>query len=66
MMNSIISTSQSPFLKGRHLVDGVMVVTEVVDLAKRAKREYLIFKVNSEKAYNLVDFGVKDEMSWLV
>jgi len=45
-MNSIISVSQSAFLKGRHLVDGVLIINEVVDLAKRENRECLIFKVD--------------------
>ena len=61
VMSPIISNSQSAFLKGRHLVDGVMVVNEVVDLARKRKRECLILKVDFEKAYDSVDwvfFGV--------
>ena len=57
VMNSIIFVSQSAFLKGRHLVDGVLVVNEVVDLAKKSKRECLILKVDFEKAYGSVDWG---------
>ena len=57
VMNSIISVSQSAFLKGRHLVDGVLIVNEVVDLAKRAKRLCLILKVDFEKAYDSVNWG---------
>ena len=57
VMNSIISVSQSAFLKGRHLVDGVLIVNEVVDLEKRENRECLILKVDFEKAYDLVDWG---------
>jgi len=57
VMNSIISPSQSAFLKGRTLVDGVLVVNELVDYAKRAKKECLIFKVDFEKAYDSVDWG---------
>lgn len=54
-MNSIISPSQSAFLEGRNLVDGVLVVNELVDYAKRAKKEFLIFKVDFEKAYDSMD-----------
>lgn len=57
VMNSIISPTQSAFLKGRHLVDGVLVVNELVDYAKKAKKECLIFKVDFEKAYDSVDWG---------
>lgn len=53
VMNSIISESQSAFLKGRHLVDGVLVV----DLAKKSKRECLILKVDFEMAYDSVDWS---------
>ncbi|MCH93657.1 LINE-1 reverse transcriptase like, partial [Trifolium medium] len=35
VMDSIISKNQSAFIKGRNLADGVVVVNEVVDLAKR-------------------------------
>jgi len=38
VMNSIISSSQSAFLKGRNLVDGVLVVNELVDYAKKRRR----------------------------
>lgn len=62
VINSIISVSQSAFLKGRHLVDGVLIVNEVVDLAKRANRECLILKVDFEKAYDSVDWGFLEYM----
>jgi len=54
-MNSIISSSQSAFLKGRNLVDGVVVVNEIVDFARKAKVQCLILKVDFEKAYDSVD-----------
>jgi len=62
VMHSIISVSQLAFLKGRHLVDGVLVVNEVVDLAKKSKRECLILKVDFEKAYDSVDWGFLEYM----
>jgi len=45
VVNSIISTSQPAFLQGRHLVDSVMIVNEMLDLAKKSNRECLILKV---------------------
>jgi hypothetical protein len=38
VMESIISQNQSAFVNGRFIADGVLVVNEVVDLAKRSKR----------------------------
>lgn len=40
VMNDI--KSKSAFFKGRNLVDGVISINEVVDLAKRRKHECLI------------------------
>jgi hypothetical protein len=62
VMDSIISLSQSAFLKGRNLVDGVLVINEVVDHAKKRKSDCLIFKVDFEKAYDLVDWGFLEYM----
>ncbi|MCH99250.1 RNA-directed DNA polymerase (Reverse transcriptase), partial [Trifolium medium] len=66
VMDSVIASNQSAFLKGRNLVDGVLVVNEVVDLAKRTGKECLIFKVDFEKAYDSVDWGFLEYMLFRV
>jgi hypothetical protein len=43
-------------------VDGVVVVNEVVELAKRTRKECLIFKVDFEKAYDSVEWGFLEYM----
>lgn len=42
--------NKSAFLSGRHLLHSVIVTYEVVDEAKRKKKQGLLFKVNFEKA----------------
>jgi hypothetical protein len=37
VMNSIVEPTQSAFLKGRQLVDGVLVINELVDFAKKKR-----------------------------
>jgi hypothetical protein len=37
VMNSIIAPTQSAFIKGRNLVDGVVVVNEILGLAKKIR-----------------------------
>ncbi|MCI24612.1 LINE-1 reverse transcriptase like, partial [Trifolium medium] len=59
---TVIASNQSAFIKGRSLVDGVLVVNKVVDLAKRLGKECLIFKVDFEKAYDSVDWGFLEYM----
>ncbi|KAK2454307.1 hypothetical protein QL285_001883 [Trifolium repens] len=62
VMDSLVATTQSAFIKGRNLVDGVMVINEVIDLAKKLGRPCLIFKVDFEKAYDSVDWGFLEYM----
>jgi hypothetical protein len=62
VMDTVISTNQSAFIKGRNLVDGVLIVNELVDLAKKSKKECLIFKVDFEKAYDSVDWSFLEYM----
>jgi hypothetical protein len=62
VMNSVVSTNQTTFIKGRHLVDGVVVINDVVDLAKKSGRHCLILKVDFEKAYDSVDWGFLEYM----
>jgi hypothetical protein len=62
VMDSVVATTQSAFIKGRNLVDGVMVVNEVIDSAKRSGRACIILKVDFEKAYDSVDWGFLEYM----
>lgn len=54
VMDKMISPNQLTFLKGRMLVYGVVVVNELIDLAKGTRKGYLISKVDFDKVYNLV------------
>jgi hypothetical protein len=62
VLSEVIPNTQSAFLKGRQLVDGVVVVNEVIDFAKKSRKKCLIFKVDFEKAYDSVDWGFLDYM----
>lgn len=49
-----ISPNQLTFQKGRMLINGVVVVNEVIDLTKRSQKTYIILNMDFEKAYNYV------------
>ncbi|XP_045830878.1 uncharacterized protein LOC123922177 [Trifolium pratense] len=55
-MGSVISVSQTAFVKGRQILDGILIANEVVDEARKSKKELLLFKVDFEKAYDSVDW----------
>jgi hypothetical protein len=62
VIGDIIPNTQSAFIKGRQLVDGVLVASEVIDYAKKSGKECVILKVDFEKAYDSVDCGFLDYM----
>jgi hypothetical protein len=62
VMDSITAKNQSAFIKGRLLVDGVLVINEVVDWVKKAKKKCVIFKVDFEKAYDSISWSFLDYM----
>jgi hypothetical protein len=62
VLGPLISKTQSAFLRGRQLVDGVVVVNEVIDFAKKSQKECLVLKVDFEKAYDSVDWGFLEFM----
>jgi hypothetical protein len=62
VMDPLVSPNQSAFLKGRSLVDGVLVINEIVDLAKKPGKSCLILKVDFEKAYDSVEWSFLEYM----
>jgi hypothetical protein len=57
VLDSVISDLQSAFVKGKQILDGILIANEVVDEAKRLNKELLMFKVDFEKAYDSVDLN---------
>ncbi|KAJ9556398.1 hypothetical protein OSB04_011012 [Centaurea solstitialis] len=56
VLENVISNVQSAFLKGRSVLDGVLVANETVSYLKRLKKKCLIFKVDFEKGYDSVSW----------
>ncbi|XP_024626759.1 uncharacterized protein [Medicago truncatula] len=54
-LNDFRPISLSAFIKGRQILDGILVANEVVDDARKRKKDLLLFKVDFEKAYDSVD-----------
>jgi hypothetical protein len=61
-MGKLISKCQSAFLPRRQILDGVLILNEIIDLATRRKDSYLFFKVDFEKAYDTVSWRFLDRM----
>ncbi|XP_028055291.1 uncharacterized protein LOC114259471 [Camellia sinensis] len=63
----VVSNVQSAFLKGRNVLDGVLIANEVVDLWKKKHEKGVILKIDFKKAYDSVNWGffvAYDEGLW--
>jgi hypothetical protein len=60
VIGSVVSESQTAFVRDRQILDGVLIANEAVDEARRSKKELMLFKVDFEKAYDFVDWGYLD------
>lgn len=58
VLPNVILNCQSAFLDGRYILDGVVVVSQLVDLAKRNNEECLLFKVDFDKAFDCISWNV--------
>ncbi|GLT98279.1 hypothetical protein SLE2022_157910 [Rubroshorea leprosula] len=62
IIGKVISTSQSAFMEGRHLVDSVLALNELVHDMKLKKMKSIIFKADFEKAFDSIDWNYLDSM----
>nr|GEW44049.1 cysteine-rich receptor-like protein kinase [Tanacetum cinerariifolium] len=53
---------QSAFIKDRFILDGVLVINEVVEFIKKSGKRCLIFKVDFEKAYDCVNWEFLEDI----
>ena len=60
VVDGVISSSQSAFVPGRQILGGLLIANELVDEARKRKKDLLLFKVNFEKAYDSVDWNYLD------
>jgi hypothetical protein len=51
---TIINPTQSAFMSGRHILEGVVVLHETIHELHRKKMDGVIFKIDFEKAYDKV------------
>jgi hypothetical protein len=60
VIGSVISETQTTFVKDRQILDGILIANEVVDEVLQSKKELLLFKVDFKKVYHSVDWGYLD------
>ncbi|XP_035844161.1 secreted RxLR effector protein 78-like [Helianthus annuus] len=56
VLDWVISESQSAFLRGRYILDGPLIVNEIISWIKRKKSKAFILKLDFDKAYDNVNW----------
>ncbi|GKA37936.1 putative RNA-directed DNA polymerase, eukaryota, reverse transcriptase zinc-binding domain protein [Tanacetum coccineum] len=62
VIDSIISHEQSAFISGRQILDGPLILSEVIDWYKKRKKKMMLFKVDFEKAFDSVSWRFLDHV----
>ncbi|KAJ0497121.1 putative RNA-directed DNA polymerase [Helianthus annuus] len=57
VVGSVISEAQSAFLKGKFILDGPLVLNEVINWCKKNRKQAFILKIDFEKAYDNVNWN---------
>jgi hypothetical protein len=50
----VVRPSQTAFMQGRHILDGVVILNETVHELHRKKLNVVVLKIDFEKAYDKV------------
>lgn len=62
VLGKVISRCQTVFISRRHILDGVDLVSEIMDLKRRRKDKCLLFKIDLEKTYDCVEWRYLEYM----
>ncbi|GJS39203.1 putative RNA-directed DNA polymerase [Tanacetum coccineum] len=62
VIGKVIGEVQNAFIKGRFILDGVLVANEVVDYVKRNRGKGMLLKIDFEKAYDSVNWDYIQEV----
>ncbi|MCI53662.1 RNA-directed DNA polymerase (Reverse transcriptase), partial [Trifolium medium] len=62
VIGSVISESQTAFVENRQILDDILIANEVVDDARKSKKDMMLFKVDFEKAYDSGDWNYLDDV----
>ncbi|GJS16186.1 RNA-directed DNA polymerase, eukaryota, reverse transcriptase zinc-binding domain protein [Tanacetum coccineum] len=60
VIDKIVSHEQSAFISGRQILDGPLMLSEVIEWYKKKNKKLMIFKVDFDKAYDSVSWSCLD------
>lgn len=60
VLDKTISKFQGAFVKGRQICDLILIANELVEETRRTNKKGVVFKIDFEKAYDMVDWNFLD------
>nr|GEX75066.1 RNA-directed DNA polymerase, eukaryota [Tanacetum cinerariifolium] len=60
VIDKVVSKEQSAFISGRQILDGPLIISDIIQWYKKRKKKMLIFKVDFEKAFDSVSWKYLD------
>nr|GEU67934.1 RNA-directed DNA polymerase, eukaryota, reverse transcriptase zinc-binding domain protein [Tanacetum cinerariifolium] len=64
VIDSLVSQEQSDFISGRQILDGPLILSEIIDWYKKQKK--MLFKVDFEKAFDSVSWRYLDHVMCMI
>nr|XP_043630062.1 uncharacterized protein LOC122601362 [Erigeron canadensis] len=56
VLDSVVSHIQSAFIKGRNILDGPLILNEILDSSKKKKKKAMFLKLDITKAYDSLNW----------
>lgn len=60
VLHELIASNQYVFIKGRYILDGLLIANECVEDYSRRKKKRVVVKLDLEKAYDKTDWDSLD------
>ncbi|GKB66441.1 putative RNA-directed DNA polymerase [Tanacetum coccineum] len=57
VIGNVIGEVQNAFIKGRYILDGVLIANETMEFMKKKKQNGIVFKLDFEKADDSIEWG---------
>lgn len=62
VVHLVVSDTQTAYIKNRHILDGPLILNEIISRIKKNKRKAFTFKVDFKKAFDSLSWGYLDSV----